>query len=82
MPEDRATQASTSASLHLLFDKTRPPRLFLNHQPDDPDRLHLNIAVDATGWPTHDAHITLTAHRDDLLALLDQAHAEITAAEP
>jgi hypothetical protein len=64
-------QASTSASLHLLFDQTRPPQLALNHQPHDPDRPHLNIAEDAAGWPAHNAH-----------ALLDQARAEITAAEP
>jgi hypothetical protein len=39
-------------------------------------------AVRTNRWPTHDAQVTFTAHRDDLLALLEQARAEITAAEP
>lgn len=83
MPAETPSHASTSASVHLMFDANRLPSVRVQPSSTPGGRMSLYIEADSGGFPGHDASVVLTGHRDDLLTLLDQARAVVEhAPEP
>jgi hypothetical protein len=81
--EGRALHASTSSSIHLMFDERRLPTLRLQPADHPGGRMSLYFEVASHVFPGHDAIVVLTGHREDLVKLLDQARNVVEhASEP